>query len=276
MEISELLEIVRELPPSARILPRLQNLLKSEHGDTADIVELLKVDAALTAQVLRFSNSAYFSVGQPCDSVDQAVQRLGFNTVYQLVATAASHTLLNPPLQLYHLRKGELMIRSLALAVFCEELNKELRVQDRTEALYTAGLLHGIGKVAINQAFQSKGFEIYDLDDDKPMNSALEMRIVGFTHSEAGFALLEHWRFSSVISELIRYQNTPEKAPVVPELARILNFGKRALVSLLDDEVAPTFLAEDPDMEKFGLTPDVAEGLVLKVRAEISEFDRQL
>lgn len=276
MEISELLEDVRELPPSARVLPRLQGLLRNNTAEANDIVELLKVDAGLAAQVLRFSNSAYFSGGIPCESIDHAVQRLGFQTVYQLVATAASHALLDPPMEIYRLEKGDLMARSVALAVFSQAVNAELKLQDHSEALYTAGLLHGIGKVAINQYYKRKGFEVYDLSGDKALDSELEVRLVGCTHAEAGSALLEHWKFSPAIIELIRYQAEPEKAPLVSGLAQILHFGTRSLEVVLDDSREVSSLVADSYLETSGLSPDAVESIVVKVREDLKKLSSQL
>jgi len=277
MEIAELLEHIHELPPGARVLPRLQKLLRTDDASADDIVRLLKVDAALTAQILRFSNSAYFSAGVPCESVDQALQRLGFNTVYQLVATAAAQPLLDPPMQLYRLQKGELMTRSLALALFASEINKLLRRPDADDALYTAGLLHGIGKVAINQYFQRKGFEIYDLSNEQPMSPELEVRLIGFTHSTAGGALLEHWHFSPVITALVRYQGEPEEAGEYTDLARIVHFGLRSLDFILDEEKDPGIIAYDPfATETLGLEAASLAPTVEKVRSDLAEIASQL
>jgi HD-like signal output (HDOD) protein len=277
MKLSELLEHTHELPPGARVLPRLQQLLRSDDASSEDIVRLLKVDAALTAQILRFSNSAYFSAGVPCESVDQALQRLGFNTVYQLVATAAAQPLLEPPMSLYRMGRGELMTRSLALGLFSLEVNKLLRLPDGDDALYTAGLLHGIGKVAINQYFQRKGFEIYDLANDQPMSPELEVRLIGFTHAEAGGALLAHWHFSPAIVELIRHQTAPEEATHHVELARILHFGLRTLDLLLADEKDAGIVAHDPyAVETLALPVDRLVAAIEKVRADLAEIARQL
>ena len=276
MEISELLEHIHELPPGARVLPRLQQLLRSPDASADDIVELLKVDASLTAQVLRFSNSAYFSAGAPCDSVDQAVQRLGFNTVYQLVATAAAQPILDPPMPLYQLQRGELMTRSLALALFAVAVQRLMRQFEGADALYTAGLLHGIGKVAINQYFQRKGFEIYDLSNDQVMNSDLEVRLIGFTQAGAGAALLEHWNFSPTIVEIVRHQGTPEEAGVFTDLSRLLFFGLRCLNTLLDDAKEPLLIAQDPYVSgTLGLDPEDMIGVVEQVRTDVAEITRQ-
>jgi HD-like signal output (HDOD) protein len=276
MEITELLEHIHELPPGARVLPRLQQLLRSPDASSDDIVKLLKVDAALTAQVLRFSNSAYFSAGAPCESVDQAVQRLGFNTVYQLVATAAAQPILDPPIQLYQLQRGELMTRSLALALFGVAVQRQMRQFKGADALYTAGLLHGIGKVAINQYFQRKGFEIYDLSNDTIMNAELETRLIGFTQAKAGGALLEHWNFSPSIVELVRHQGTPEEAGENTDLARILFFSLRSLDTLLDDDKDPLLIARDPYVgETLEVDPDKMVEVVEQVRVDLAEIARQ-
>ena len=59
MSYEAVLSKVKNLPPSLQILPKLLRLLQSEVSDREDIIELINVDPALTAQVLKRSNSAY-------------------------------------------------------------------------------------------------------------------------------------------------------------------------------------------------------------------------
>src|ERR1044071_2951922 len=82
-------DIVREvknLPSAPRVLPRLKQLLRDGNSSTAEIVGLIRLDPGIAARVLQMGNSAYFSKGARCVTVDEAVYRVGYDEVYELVS----------------------------------------------------------------------------------------------------------------------------------------------------------------------------------------------
>ena len=66
------------LPPALGIFGRLQSRLRDPDSELADIVDLVRVDPALTFQVIRLSNSVLYGLKSRCHSLDEAVGRVGF------------------------------------------------------------------------------------------------------------------------------------------------------------------------------------------------------
>ena len=149
MEIEVILDSVSDLPPTPQILPKLQSLLKDDNSTMEDIVKLVKMDAPLTAKVVRLSNSVFFGSATPSKNIEDAVNRLGFQEVYKVVSLVASQLVLGGGLESYKLKEGELWKQSVYTAIAMETIGT--KVGQEASSLYTIGLLHSIGKAIINR-----------------------------------------------------------------------------------------------------------------------------
>ena len=106
---------------------------------------MLRIDPALSAEILRVSNSALYGLSRRVDNVSHAIVVLGTEVVKRLALTVAlgrfSHGFL---------RNQGLRIcwdHSVACALIAEELAQAMDVaKDRA---YTAGLLHDVGRLAL-------------------------------------------------------------------------------------------------------------------------------
>src|SRR6266542_2549173 len=144
-------EIVRDLkylPSAPKILPRLKQLLCDGNSSMREIVALIRLDPGIAARVLQVGNSAYYSQGIRCFTVDEAVHRVGYQQVYELVSYAVASQVLVRPLEVYGMEADELWRMSVACAL-AAELVADQTGQDRDVA-YTVGLLHFLGMAAID------------------------------------------------------------------------------------------------------------------------------
>src|SRR5882724_977784 len=145
-------DIVREvkhLPSAPKVLPRLKQLLGDGNSAMHEIVALIRLDPGIAVRVLQAANSAYFSKGVRCLTVDEAVHRVGYDRVYELVSYAVSSQVLVRPLETYGIEADELWKMSVVCALAAEAL-ADCTGQDRDIA-YTIGLLHCVGMVAIDE-----------------------------------------------------------------------------------------------------------------------------
>lgn len=84
-ELKQAIGQVVSLPPPPQLYIDLTQLLRDPEASTAEIAEVLSQDPAVAANVLRLSNSAYFSGGRVITDVRAAVTRLGQQTLNRLV-----------------------------------------------------------------------------------------------------------------------------------------------------------------------------------------------
>src|SRR3954469_13379741 len=145
-------DIVREvktLPSAPKVLPGLKRLLSDGNSAMHEIVALIRLDPGIAVRVLQAANSAYFSKGVRCFTVDEAVNRVGYDQIYELVSYAVASQVLVRPLEVYGIEADVLWKMSVAGALSAE-LIADRTGQDRNIA-YTVGLLHCVGMVAIDE-----------------------------------------------------------------------------------------------------------------------------
>ena len=125
-------EVVRELhhlPSAPEVLPRLKKLLGDANSSLFDVAKLIRLDQGIAARVLQMGNSAYFSQGSRCYTVDEAVYRVGYDQVYALVLNAVSSQVLIRPLTVYGLTSDELWRMSVTCALAAELLAGRLNLE---------------------------------------------------------------------------------------------------------------------------------------------------
>lgn len=221
--VDEILEMSRDLPSSARMLPKLQQLLRDPQTSTADVIDLLRLDPTLTARTVGMANRAFMGAGEACTTLDEAVQRLGFDEVFRIVATVAARSVFCQEMPLYGYAEGELMARSLSAAILMPLLNTIVDLPMSGDQLYTIGLLHGLGQLALNRYAVMTGtrkrLRRLSLRDQV----AVEKRIFGHGHPALGAAMMEEWGFAPRLVEAVRGQASrhPGGDPVAADLLRL-------------------------------------------------------
>jgi HD-like signal output (HDOD) protein len=65
------------IPPCPNLLSRLQEALAQDEPDLNEVARIASSDVAMSASLLKASNSPLYSGGQPCQTIGQALNRLG-------------------------------------------------------------------------------------------------------------------------------------------------------------------------------------------------------
>lgn len=234
-------DIVRELrhlPSTPKVLPRLKHLLADSNSSIYEIVALIRLDPGIAARVLQVSNSAYFSQGTRCHTVEEAVGRIGFNQIYELVSFAVASQVLVRPLEVYAMPNDEVWRLSVACALASEELSIHAGI-DRNVA-YTTGLLHCVGMVAIDEWAVRLQFPIQLEYLGYPTDASTSERShFGFSQAEVGAALLRDWTFPTAISEPVRHQYSPGTSAGYAKAARLLAVAKWIRSAVCDRQTPP-------------------------------------
>lgn len=220
--------MVRELnhlPSTPRVLPRLKRLLSDGNSSMADIVRLVRLDQGIAARVLQMGNSAYYNHGLRCYTVEEAVNRVGYNLIYELVAHAVASQVLVRPLEAYSIESDEHWQLSVSCALGAELLAE--RVGADRDVAYTVGLLHSVGMVAIDEWAFRQAPGIRFIHGGMPLEYCeAERNVLGYHQAEAGAALLRLWEFPAVMFEPVRWQYLPRGTSAHHQLAVIVHVAK--------------------------------------------------
>jgi putative nucleotidyltransferase with HDIG domain len=215
--VYKLLREVKTLPPSPQVLPKVLDALRDELTTLEELGELIALDPVLTAKLLHYCNSVYFSGQEPVSNVPEAIGRVGFQTIFALVSAVTGSKSFNLPPDC-GLDGGQLWKHSLTTAFACKFIAED--VGEESNLLFTAGLLHDIGRVVLAQA---KGAQYGALFNDALKAGAdvteREKSAYGFTHADVGACLMESWKLPALLVQSVRFHHQPSLAGTAKKTA---------------------------------------------------------
>lgn len=204
---------VKSFPAMSGAALKVLSLLEDHDSSPAQVEAALRQDPALTADVLRLSNSAYFGLSSRVGSVRQAVVLLGWKRLSQVVLTSCMNALMSKEVPGYDLGRGDLWRHSIAVSVAAEGLAEELRLNAGDE-IFTAALLHDLGKLVLGSFVSSEVLKIEEAALAGATFEQAERAILGTDHAEIGAAILEMWHLPAPIVRAVRWHSDPEESGV--------------------------------------------------------------
>ena len=147
---------IERFSPAPRVLGQAMTLLRDTDVDVDEITSLIKTDAALTTDIIRGANSAFYGAGERVSSLDRAVQKIGFAECIRLLNFSVARTLSARDLVNYGIAAEDFWAESLFNGLFMECLARATRAIDPDTA-HTAGLLRYVGRLAINECLGQLG-----------------------------------------------------------------------------------------------------------------------
>ncbi len=207
--VNQILARVGRLPPMPDTVIKLLGVLNDPDSTVEQIVEVIRYDQAVTAEVLRLCNSAYVALPRTVHSLGEAMHYLGTTRVLGLVMTLHNGALLSRAQRGYGLEAGDLWRHSVAVALAASSFAQRIELGNQN-LCFTAGLLHDIGKVVLNECVAGGLAAIREQVTLHQLSFAeAETQVLGCSHEEIGAALGEQWRLPEPILRCIRYHHAP-------------------------------------------------------------------
>ncbi len=194
-----------ELPILPEVSSQVIAMASDENGSAKALSDLIKRDASMAAHLLRVANSAYYAPAMQIASLQQAVSRLGLDTIRQIAIAISCKTRAFSVLG-HQKAVDDLFAHSLGTALYAQEIARLRRAN--VEEAFLAGLLHDVGRPILLQA-------LVDLHRDKQckLDPAAIEPVLDAYHLTVGCALVEQWIPGGRLNEIIRYHHQPELAP---------------------------------------------------------------
>ena len=247
--------------PLSRSISQVQTMLGRTDYNACDLAEHLRMDPTLAARVMSVANSAFFS-RQPCDTIDDAVNRLGTVHLRRIFAQVLANAAMIHPLRAYGLPADAIWRRSVFAAVGADMAARHQG--EDSSAAYMVGLLHLVGLLVVNSVWERQRMvRKLTLVDFEQEWSADEKKLCGYDHAALGAELLHQINFpDSVVTTVARqYQH-----PVEP-MERALYVGRLARAFACDTH---TFKPDQEVLREFKLSSDSQlEAFVTDVREEV-------
>jgi putative nucleotidyltransferase with HDIG domain len=204
-----LTKLINTFPGMPGAAVKLLALVDDPDVSVDRIEAILRYDPGLTANLLRLANSAYFGMPSKVGSVRQAVILLGLKRMIQMVIASCMSAIMDQAVPGYDLPPGELWRHSIAVSVAAECLVKELNL-DAAEEIFTAALLHDVGKLILGD-FVSEDFPKIEKALHQGLSFEVAENIVlGTDHADVGAQILSKWSIPEAIIESVRWHHSPE------------------------------------------------------------------
>ena len=211
-DIGAIVAKIETLTPIPQVAQKIMTVAKDPQSSMGQLSELIQYDQAVTANLLKAANSAYFGLSKKVDSLHQAVVYLGMDKIVDLVLLQASGENFAKGQEGYDLNSGELWRYSVSSALIAREL-AEMKELDDVHAVFTAALVKDIGKVVLSQ-YVADSFEKIQLLVSSYEFSfrEAEKAVLGIDHAELGGMIAERWGFSNTMVDIIRHHHVPMEA----------------------------------------------------------------
>lgn len=210
---------IKSLPTLPAVVTKILATVADADSSAVDLGSLISADPSLSASLLKIANSAYFGFPRQIESLTTAIVTLGYGEIRKLVLAATAFRNLSGGTSNFD--RARLWRHSLATAMACERLAKDLRIEH--ESCFAAGLLHDIGKVAFDKLlpnlFEAAARRAQEREE---FLRDTEMAVFGFDHATAGALLAVHWNLPAPIVEAIRRHHAPYLAQEDPTLTNLV------------------------------------------------------
>ncbi len=271
--LEQLVASVDDIPALPSVTVQVIKLTEDPDSTVEDINRVINQDQGLTAKVLRLANSAYYGFPRRIRTVTEATVLLGFQTIKSLALAASVSEVLSREMQGYALQAGELWRHSQAVAISCRMIAKAVKFRNQEEA-YTAGLLHDIGKVILNQHLKEAYREVVQaIESNGTSFPEAEESILGFTHAQVGSRIAEKWNLPEALVEAIACHHEPSAARIDPMLTAIVHLGDAVVmmmgIGLGVDGLDYSF--ETGALKTLGLSDKDVEGIMAKLTEVLAD-----
>jgi len=247
-----LLEI-EDLPTLPEVISRILDATEDERSSASELSEILEMDHAISARILRLANSAFYALPNRVDTLRRAVVVIGFDAV-RLLALATSVFDAFFESEQFALEPREFWMHAFGAAKGAHLLAEDIGGVESPEACFTAGLIHDIGKYLLAIAFKLDYMDAAKAARESGQSlGEAEKQHFGTHHGEVGAWIAQKWHFPEMLVDVIgnlyafgRYTgpHRRELAIVVlaDHLSRKAGFGTGG--DPIDRPVEPPILAE--------------------------------
>ncbi len=211
-DIQEIIKEIDNLKPIPQVANKIMSIVQDPDGSLSELSEIIAYDQAITANILKICNSAYFGLSRKVESIHHAVVFLGMDQIVDLVLMTAAAENFKRQQSGYDLQEGELWRYSVSSALIAREL-AEKKGSKNSHRIFTAALLKDIGKVILSQ-YVADSFEKINIlvSEHEYSFREAEKEVIGIDHAELGGMVAESWKFSSRMVDTIRNHHMSEES----------------------------------------------------------------
>lgn len=194
-------------------------------ADLDKVVESILLAPSLTIKILKLVNSPFYGLSEKVVSIKDAVVILGIDEVVNMAfGLSLSTSFLDADLK--GLMSPEALWRhAMESALIAKYLSREL-AQFKNMGVFTAGLLHDLGKVYLIENFPDLYAEVIARSEKSTVAaSAVEQEILGIDHGGIGKLIGDAWNLPDPLVQAVAFHHQPSAAVSYSSFAALIGFS---------------------------------------------------
>ena len=244
---------IGDLPAIPEVVAHVLHLTEDPNAALADVSRVVERDPALTAKLLKVSNSPYYGMKQVVGTLKLALVILGAREVRNIVLGISVVDSLRDKTTDRFFQQVDFWGHSAMVGGLAKKVGTHIRLGLQGED-FISGLLHDIGKMVMWRQI-GRPYEAL-LADTGGHSAALieaESEQYDFDHADAAAVLAHKWNLPDTLGDALHYHHPRRDQPLSnakdPKLA--------ALIQIANQAAHDDWLAEDKSLLNSCMNEDV-------------------
>jgi putative nucleotidyltransferase with HDIG domain len=213
-------EALEAFPALVESRNRVLALFEAGDPSTADVVEAIEGDVAITITVLRLANQVEGKMKGRVESAVEGIEVLSLGTIHTIATRARTFDFFERT-SLWQGIPERFRLHAVATQRAADRIARELGYDARNRLMVTS-LLHDIGKLVLVQAYPGYPRQIHAESRTPEERIQSERRELGVDHALVGGVLARRWGLPKSVASVIERHHAEESE------------GEAALVRLAD------------------------------------------
>lgn len=237
-KIHETVLSIETLPTVPATVEKILSILNDERTSAKDLENVIKYDQSLSAKIMSVANSAFYGLRVKVETVGRAVVAIGFNEVKNLALGVALMDFFKKKVKLPGFDINGFWLHCIGVGIVSRMIGRAFS-NINSESLFTCGIMHDIGRVALCAYFPEHFKEILEIKNKEHCSMLEAEEAYDIKHTLIGKWLAEKWQFPEDFVQGIACHHYPYESHVFLPSAGI--------IQLADILVHRAGVGEEPD-----------------------------
>ncbi|OHD64594.1 MAG: hypothetical protein A2176_08905 [Spirochaetes bacterium RBG_13_51_14] len=245
----KIMDEIDGIPTFPENIVQLQRLCNDPESSIDQIVKRLKIDPALSSDVIKLSNSAGIAPYKRIEDIKTAVVTIGMKNLNAILVASNARRILNERYSSFEL----IWEHCNRVAFYTRNIALSFRKTAIIENVYMAGLLHDLGKIILLATDKKLVRTIADIVNNRKITTTtLEEISVGISHSTIGALISNKWNFPDYLIEAIKHHHAPlNSSGKYREIVQIIYLAN--ILAGIEDRKYSYYYIEESILERFNL-----------------------
>ena len=243
---------IKQLPAMPHLAAKLLQLRNNRHATVEQLAEIITLDPAISAQVIRYANSPFFGLNGRINTLSDAIFRvLGYESVMHLAIGISMG-------KVFRLSTGgpvgqtRIWQNATYSAALCQKLASKASWSKRLKpgVAYLCALLHNIGFMVMGQLFKHE-FQwlnkVIQAEHESPI-TLIEHRLLGVNHTEVAAMIMQNWNMPAEVIAVAQHHHNDQYDGEHSDYVKLMQISDRLLknhnMSDADNDEVPTELCD--------------------------------